>query len=430
MTDNYQIHLNFIPFVGPLPNVVVHRRVREANETKADHETRGFNLPVTQGGEEYRQYWIRLTPSEGWEPFQCDPECNRHLFIWILYDSLRHKLSRCLSPEQFDPSYDRFLQEIAIVMKSHNEGNELLLLQPYYLAERRQFGLLVDFHFKLNKDSAFSIRVQQLSLSLNSSGKRNVDYYLDRTQKLSRFMRSSRMHLTPLTLPGSIQPVTLADEFCPLSASQLQQKTYIFSGGRGSRGQFNGLKEHGPLTPVQLSPRLLFAFREQDRHVARTLAQALKGPRKADRFGFPGFEALFRSSLEIDGNPIILKDFSEGEFQRALRRVQEERAINPAVLPVFVLPEGDDNGYMDQKAIFSHAGIPTQVCTLPVIHDDYSLKWAIGNIALQIFCKAGGHPWKVRPTSEQSLIIGISQSHKVRDSESGDSWRSTLHSAS
>lgn len=33
---------------------------------------------------------------------------------------------------------------------------------------------------------------------------------------------------------------------------------------------------------------------------------------------------------------------------------------------------------------------------------------------MQIFCKAGGYPWKVRPTSERSLIIGISQSHKIR----------------
>src|SRR5262249_13694107 len=33
----------------------------------------------------------------------------------------------------------------------------------------------------------------------------------------------------------------------------------------------------------------------------------------------------------------------------------------------------------------------------------------------QIFCKAGGQPWKVRPiATARSLIIGISQSHKVK----------------
>ena len=43
----------------------------------------------------------------------------------------------------------------------------------------------------------------------------------------------------------------------------------------------------------------------------------------------------------------------------------------------------------------------------------------MGNIALQIFCKAGGQPWKVRPPSERSLIVGISQSHKLNKSETG-----------
>lgn len=49
------------------------------------------------------------------------------------------------------------------------------------------------------------------------------------------------------------------------------------------------------------------------------------------------------------------------------------------------------------------------------VQDDYALKWSVANIALQIFCKAGGLPWKVRPTYEKSLIIGISQSHKIAD---------------
>ncbi len=82
----------------------------------------------------------------------------------------------------------------------------------------------------------------------------------------------------------------------------------------------------------------------------------------------------------------------------ALVRVQQDRAKIPSVVPIFVLPDGDDNGYMNQKAIFANAGIPTQSCTLKVINDEYTLKWSIANIALQIFCKAGGQPWKVRPT--------------------------------
>ena len=101
-------------------------------------------------------------------------------------------------------------------------------------------------------------------------------------------------------------------------------------------------------------------------------------------------------------------------MELALQSANTARKTSPQVLPVLVLPTGDDNGYLAQKAYFSHAGLPTQVCTLRILEDDESLKWAIANLALQIFCKAGGKPWKVRPTAERSLIIGVSQSHKSR----------------
>jgi hypothetical protein len=39
-------------------------------------------------------------------------------------------------------------------------------------------------------------------------------------------------------------------------------------------------------------------------------------------------------------------------------------------------------------------------------------KWAISNIALQLYAKLGGQPWKVKPQTERCLIIGIGQSHK------------------
>ena len=102
-------------------------------------------------------------------------------------------------------------------------------------------------------------------------------------------------------------------------------------------------------------------------------------------------------------------------MKAALNEVKRRKAGGESFLPVLVIPEGDDDGYLAHKADFSHAGIPSQVCTLKVIQDEYALKWAIANIALQVFCKAGGQPWKVRPSSEPTLIIGISQSHKLKE---------------
>jgi len=174
--------------------------------------------------------------------------------------------------------------------------------------------------------------------------------------------------------------------------------------------EFTGLRDFGPLQPLQAAPNLLFLFREQDRIAARTLATALRGR----RFNFPGFQTLFKTELHFDSNPVILPDLRTAAMAKALAEVQTRQASVPNTLPVLVLPEGDDNGYLAHKADFSHAGISTQVCTLRVIQDENALKWAIANIALQMFCKAGGQPWKVRPSTEATLIVGISQSHKFR----------------
>jgi argonaute-like protein implicated in RNA metabolism and viral defense len=176
------------------------------------------------------------------------------------------------------------------------------------------------------------------------------------------------------------------------------------------------LKDYGPLQPVSAAPKLIFVFREQDRQAARTLAGALKGGGQRERFSFPGFEQLFKTPIEIDANPIVVVDFSANSMKSALERMQGETGLT---VPILVMPDDEEDGYFNHKALFTHAGIPSQVCTLGVIQDENTLKWSVANIALQIFCKAGGLPWKVRPVGERNLIIGISQSHKVRKTTAG-----------
>ena len=95
----------------------------------------------------------------------------------------------------------------------------------------------------------------------------------------------------------------------------------------------------------------------------------------------------------------------------ALERMKQEGKRS---IPILIMPDDEEDGYLNHKAVFTHAGLASQVCTVGVIQDENTLKWSVANIALQIFCKAGGWPWKVRPAGDRSLIIGISQSHKVR----------------
>jgi argonaute-like protein implicated in RNA metabolism and viral defense len=127
---------------------------------------------------------------------------------------------------------------------------------------------------------------------------------------------------------------------------------------------------------------------------------------------FVGFDRLFHTKLTISSEPVVLADFSRGEMERALQRVQQAEGRPP--IPVLVMPK-DEEAYLIHKAVFTHAGVPTQVCSIETINDEYDLKWSVANIALQLFCKAGGTPWKVKPVDDKSLIIGISQSHKLTD---------------
>src|SRR5262249_46368096 len=152
-----------------------------------------------------------------------------------------------------------------------------------------------------------------------------------------------------------------------------------------------------------------FVFREQDREAARRLARALKG--SDPRLSFVGFEGLFHAKLTISSDPIVVRDFSQGEMEGALKRVQSIKGTAP--IPIVIMPPDDDEAYLRHKAVFSHSGIATQMCKTDTISDDYKLKWSVANLALQVFCKSGGKPWKVKPTDDGSLIVGISQSHKM-----------------
>jgi hypothetical protein len=414
--DDYQIHLNFLPVEMNVSPCLIYRRLcASPQEERPIPLATAQRLPAVSADEkEWQLYWILHEPTEGFDAFEYQATWSADLSRRILFESLRRSVVASLQPQQYRFPPNNFIQEVSLIMATHPEGNEALVVQPYFLKASRQLGLLVDFHFNLGRDIPFSRRIQQLSLSLDKNFRRNVDYYVDRSSKVRKFLETRWSVFESLALPGASSPLGISKDFVSLKAERLRPKTYVFAGGKESRSQFTGLRDLGPLQALEHPPRLLFVFREQDRLAARRLALALKGLKQRGQYNFPGFNELFKTTLEIDANPIVLPDLSSAAMENALKKATEARKASPNILPVIVLPNGDDNGYLAQKAHFSHAGMPTQVCTLRILEDEESLKWAVANLALQIFCKAGDRPWKVRPTAERSLIIGISQSHKIR----------------
>jgi len=414
--DEYLIHVNFLPVEMNASRCVVYRRLRNSDqEERPTPEATSQKLPVADASEEnWQSYWVVAEAAEGFEAFDYQPSWNPDLSRRIMFGCLKRSVEASLQPRQYQFPANSFIQEVSLIMEAHPEGDEVLVVQPYFLKALHQIGFLVDFHFNLGRGVPFGRRIQQLSLSLDKNFRRNVDYYVDRSSKVRHFLESRWPLFEALTLSGATEPLKISKDFVALPAERLRPKIYVFAGAKESRSQFTGLRDFGPLQPLESPPRLLFVFREQDRQAARRLALSLRGQKQRGQFNFPGFSELFKTALEIDADPIVLPDLSSASMEAALRNAKTAREGSSRIVPVIVLPNGDDNGYLAQKAHFSHAGLPTQVCTLRILEDEESLKWAIANLALQIFCKAGGRPWKVRPTAERSLIIGISQSHKSR----------------
>ena len=173
-----------------------------------------------------------------------------------------------------------------------------------------------------------------------------------------------------LKFPGSSESIAIDKEFAALPAERLRPKVYVFSGERESRSQFAGLRDFGPLQPLPGATKLLFVFRERDRQAARRLAVSLRGLKQQGQFSFPGFKRLFKTDIEIDPQPVVLPDLSEQTMEALLDRAKSERESATQLVPIIVLPEGEDNGYYELKALFSNSSLPTQVCTLKILEDE------------------------------------------------------------
>ncbi len=407
---SYELHLNFLTVLGDIPLLTVYRRERAPNE-KADQEGGifAYELPEALGDAgERKSYLVSLKPAQGFSEFKVSAGTKIDLTRRVILEALRVRCAQACQADEFHIPDGSFIKEVEFRVATHAEGEERIALRPYYLGATRQFGFLVDFHFHKEHDVPFNRRIQQLSGSLDAGFRRNLDYYAFRLGKIRGWIQRYHRRLFPLPLPGTDKALSIASDFLPLPARQLRPKTYIVGNRREHRSQFVGVKEAGPLESPAKCPPLMFIFREPDREAARRLARALKG--SEPQLNFPGFEKLFHLPLSIAG-AVEVQDFSRSEMERALKHLQAPDG-SVAQIPVVVMPK-DEDAYATHKAVFTHAGVATQVCTTETISDDYALKWSVANIALQLFCKAGGNPWKVKPTDDSSLIVGISQSHKV-----------------
>jgi hypothetical protein len=264
------------------------------------------------------------------------------------------------------------------------------------------YGLLIDFKFKVNPEIdrlKRSKEIQQLSLSLDSSGKRNLAFYAQRFKYITHAIEQIRS-LFPIAYDAS--QIELGEGLAPLHTFLLPEKKYEVGAGNTADTPFQGIKKFGPYAQIESRAQFHFLFRDEDRDLAIRLYKALKGETFPSIFD--GIERYFRIPFS---NDLIshqrLQDLEPQTIRAALEEIKRTEIKPSIVLAVF--PK-DEELYYRFKRDCLELGLLEQVTTIPLLRLKDSLKWSVANIALGIFTKLGGIPWLL-VSKDQRLIVGI-----------------------
>ena len=404
-TDQFTITLYCLPFVeGERPRC-------------GDEEAVRRKLKVNG---EYHPYWMLFQQTEDATKVVCQPFDNVYTTMDALRLALLQSCEKNLGSDHFRV-IGGFRRRIEITMDTYAEGIQVISLEPYLLRSRRQFGFLADFRFHPKEEYRGTKRSLQRSLSLDKNGRANPNYYADRYSHLSDYVARFHNKIFPLHMPGG-QKVAVEPLLVELRPTTLDVKNYVVGDDSLSKSQFRGVEQSGPFEQSPEDARLYFLYRQEERPLSRDLFRALRG----DTFRtFSGMERMFKfpiSDKNVKG--VALEDFSGGEIERVRDRVIAD-AAGRKVVPIVLTPfnryddPGENAAYWTLKHAFLSKGLPIQVVASKTVKDENTLKWSTASIGLQVFAKAGGIPWKVRPRNERCLIVGIGQAHKFSEGGEG-----------
>jgi hypothetical protein len=419
-----QVALNFFPLAEQQFSFSVYRTpYQQEKKLEGFADCVKHKLPLASSDAEqdeqddYADYWVSFVPRNDFETYICKPRTNDHLAVAYLFELLKKKCRKVLKPSEYLIK-DGFVRRIGFILEQHREGDETVWFEPYFLRAKRIFGFLADFEFQKRSGEPFSKRIQQLSLSLDRHFKENKNFYVDRFEKLQHFTQDFHHKLFPLEYSDHLF-MDVKTTLSLLDAPTLSIKRYIFCEGRKATSQFKGIKDCGPLGPVRDNVLLYFVYRPYDKPLSYDLYRALRGDTYAT---FAGMKQMFGYELgqqHVAGVPV--DDFDPKTMDRTIDTIKAAGS-DRLVVPIVIVPwhKGEENrtaedSYYLLKHRFLRQNLPTQLVSLSTLQDKNKLKWSISNIALGVFAKMGGHPWKVEPQTEKCLIIGIGQSHKIVD---------------
>jgi len=408
--DKFKIDVNFFPLHYQDFEFIVYVQKCLLKTQKCrdfNYETRRFKLLI-EGDSIYDEYFVLFTEHEDFSQQIIKSDNNRFLTIWYLCHQL------CVNAKEKNVAlryYDKYEKRIDIPIRETGMGNEIISIIPQYLCG--QFGFIMNYYFEKGKNVAFSREVQKLSLSLDSSGKPNKNYYSDKYEKINSFFNSELfLHLYPLDISEKKCQIRMLQ----LDSDRLNIKKYIFGNGNSSISQFKGVEAYGPYLSYYGNPILCFVYRNGEKDLSYTLYYALQGKTYPT---FSGMEKMFAFPMNKESViGISINDYSESEIIKLINEIKIKSSGRP-VIPIILVPwtkETATNEQSKQYFVMKHhlikENIPSQFVGISRISNYESLKWSVSSIGLQIFTKLRGSPWCMEIPGNKCLIIGIGQSHK------------------
>lgn len=212
---------------------------------------------------------------------------------------------------------------------------------------------------------------------------------------------------------------------------ELQDTNLIFDYGPGASEltPFRGLSSHGPFNSERFEKnnlRILALCRPQSRGAMSTFLKRLIDGIPESRAYKRGFKSLFRLTSVV---PVIQE--IEGCEVSSYRNAIDNAIKNHDQSYDVALIECDDssrniavevNPYYNARAALMSYGIPTQGIKVSHLRSSADkVQWILSPLALQIYAKVGGTPWRL-PASQgvdQEIIVGIGHALERKNLWSG-----------
>ncbi|MEO5643873.1 MAG: Piwi domain-containing protein [Bacteroidia bacterium] len=419
------IRLNILPISESDFSFKVFRKLKQEEDTKED-AIYFYHLPEDSDLTKRKGYWVSFLPREGFEKFENHSFYAIGLTKRFLTEQLLNTLTIKGCPLPYNV-YRRFTEEkIEFTIHEFTKGKQIIYLSPFYFEEQKRFGFIIDFRFSRNKELQFDKEVQVLSLSLDSQGRSNKNYYSDKFRLIQSFLDKVYSNIQ-IIREGENNLLHIENELIETPVFQLNKKEYIFSNKSTANSQFQGIRNYGPLQKIDKEILFVFIFEDRFKSFANELYLSLTG--KSNPGTFPGFEQMFGVVLNTSNvKQIKIEGFSNEQLLSIVDKVKtyQEAEPNKKVIGIYIEDYAIDtedivasNHYYFMKYNFIKNNLPLQVVNYRKLSEKNSLKWSTSNVALAMFAKMGGIPWVVKPSNNNCLILGVGSSHK-RNEETGE----------